>query len=251
MNEIKCRRPRKTYLQAKERLKQMLQSAEYSVGDQIPPERELAQRLSVSRMTLRKIIAEGVSEGLLEKHGNQGTYLAHRAIERPLSQSIKQGISKIVELNGATPSSRLILFHESGASQRIAQRLQIAQGEPTVMIKRLRLADDKPFCLETSFLPRSKVPTLQAEDLSQGESLYHLLNERYQLFGESDEGYISVASMTEDEQQLLEAPPESPALVYRGVIFDSRQQPLEYLVSVNHPHRVSFKINYSMNHSTR
>ncbi|GAA3891261.1 GntR family transcriptional regulator [Gibbsiella dentisursi] len=253
MNELTgtSRRPRKSYLAAKEALKGMLHSAEYSAGDQIPPERELVQLLGVSRMTLRKMIAEFVQDGVLERRGNQGTYLAHSAIERPLTQPIQQGISKIVELNAATPSSRLILFHEANASQRIAQRLQIVEGEPIVMIKRLRLADGKPFCLETSFLPRSKVPTLQAGDLQQGESLYQLLRERYQLHGEADEGLISVAAMTEDEQQLLEAPAGSAALVYRGVIFDAGQQPLEYLVSVNHPDRVSFKIGYSINHGMR
>ena len=36
--------------------------------------------------------------------------------------------------------------------------------------------------------------------------------------------------------------PGTAALVYRGVIFDRQGQPVEYLVSINHPQRVVFKL---------
>lgn len=244
--EKQTRRPRKAYLDARKRLLDMLHSPEFNSGDQIPAERELSELLGISRMTVRKIIAELVEEGVLERRGNQGTWLMKTAIERPLTPAPELGVSKIIELNGAVPSSQLIYFHTSQASARIARMLQIEDGDELVMIKRLRLADGQPFCVETSYLPRSRVPDLTAEMLESGGSLYRILAERYQVHGVFDEGTIRAAAMSEEEHQLLQAKPESPALIYRGVIYDGDRRPVEYLVSVNHPQRVAFRISGSV-----
>lgn len=48
--------------------------------------------------------------------------------------------------------------------------------------------------------------------------------------------------MNDQEARLLEVEAGTAALVYRGVIFDTQDQPVEYLVSVNHPQRVRFKL---------
>lgn len=240
------RRPRKAYLAARQTLLNLLETPEYNPGDQIPSERELSESLGISRMTLRKILEELVTAGVLERNGNHGTFLTGTAIERPLTQPVQLGISKIVELNGAVSSSKLIFFHQAAASSRIARLLAIKTGMPVLIIKRLRLADTKPFCLETSYLPQERVPGLCAEDMRHGTSLNQLLAERYNIIGVSDEGTIRVGTMTEEEQQLLQTGPGTPALTYRGVIFDSQRRPNEYLVSINHPQRVAFKIITSL-----
>lgn len=235
------RRPRRSYLDARKKLLGMLNSPDFNSGDQIPAERELSEVLGISRVTVRKIITELIDEGVLERRGNQGTWLVDTAIERPLQPAL--GISKILELNGAVPSSQLIYFHISAASTRIARLLHIEEDDPLVMIKRLRLADGHPFCIETSYLPQARVADLSADMLEKEGSLYRLLAERYAIHDVYDEGTIRAAAMSEEEHQLLQAKPESPALVYRGVIYDSQHQPIEYLVSVNHPQRVAFRIN--------
>ncbi len=246
LSEKQTRRPRKAYLDAKKRLLEMLHSPEFNSGDQIPAERELSHQFSISRMTVRKIIAELVEDGVLERRGNQGTWLMKTAIERPLLPVPELGISKIIELNGAVPSSQLIYFRYSQASARIAQRLHIQENDPLLMIKRLRLADGQPFCIETSYLPQERVPGLTEEMLETTGSLYKILADQYQIYGVIDEGTIRADTMNEEEQLLLCAKPECPALVYRGVIYDGARQPVEYLVSVNHPQRVAFKISGSL-----
>ena len=180
------RRPRRSYLDARKKLLGMLNSPDFNSGDQIPAERELSEVLGISRVTVRKIITELIDEGVLERRGNQGTWLVDTAIERPLQPAL--GISKILELNGAVPSSQLIYFHISAASARIARLLHIEEGDPLVMIKRLRLADGHPFCIETSYLPQARVADLSADMLEKEGSLYRLLAERYAIHDVYDEG---------------------------------------------------------------
>lgn len=73
--------------------------------------------------------------------------------------------------------------------------------------------------------------------------LYRLLAERYQIQNIYDEGTLRTSTLTEEEHQWPQTRPESPALVYRGVIDDNPHQPIEYLVSVHHPQRAAFRIN--------
>lgn len=239
---LPVKRPRKAYLAARRSLILLLETPEYNPGDRIPAERELARQLGISRMTLRKILDELIESGVLERKGQRGTYLAAMTIERPLNHPLELGVGKIVELNGAVPSSRLIFFHQTAASPRIARLLAIEAGMPVIIIKRLRLADDCPFCLETSYLPQQRVPGLCAEDMRQNASLNQLLADRYHIIGVSDRGTIRVGVMNDEEQALLQTEAGTPALTYRGVIFDRHNRPNEYLVSVNHPQRVAFKI---------
>jgi GntR family transcriptional regulator len=77
------------------------------------------------------------------------------------------------------------------------------------MIKRLRLADGHPFCIETSYLPQARVADLSADMLEKEGSLYRLLAERYAIHDVYDEGTIRAAAMSEEEHQLLQAKPES------------------------------------------
>jgi GntR family transcriptional regulator len=87
------------------------------------------------------------------------------------------------------------------------------------------------------------VPGLIAGDLIEGASLYGLLTQRYGIHVHSDEGRVMVAPMTQEEAQLLGATSGAPAMIYKGVIFDRDNRPVEYLVSVNHAQRVIFKFS--------
>lgn len=238
---------RRVCTRARHAVLEMLERPEFGPGDRIPAERDLALHLGISRMTLRKAIEQLVAEGVLERQGNRGTFVARPAVERPLNREVQDGISKIVEHGGAVPGSRLLYFELMTAGVRLAELLAVAPEAPLVMIKRMRTADGVPFCVETSYLPSALVPGLVAADLIEGASLYQLLVDRYAIQVDADEGSVSVAPMTLDEAQLLDVEPGSPAMVYKGVIFDIAGRPIEYLVSVNHPQRVVFKLNNARN----
>ncbi|WP_028536891.1 GntR family transcriptional regulator [Paludibacterium yongneupense] len=228
---------------AEDALLAMLESPEFAPGDRIPAERDLAQQLDISRMTLRKAIARLVEQGALRRDGNRGTFVARPEVSRPLSEHKARGVSSIVELNGGQAGSRLLYFEQTTASPRLARALDIADGDALLAIRRLRTVDGKPFCVETSYLPAARVPGLVAADLIESGSLYRLLESRYRLTPGCDEGTLQSVELSSEDAALLELPPGASALAYRGVVFDSTGIPLEYVVSVNHPQRVVFTLS--------
>lgn len=228
--------------QAVQALLEMLERPEFGPTERIPAERDLAAHLGISRMTLRKALQVLIERGVLERRGNRGTFVTAPGVERPLNSVARKGIAEVVSQGGARPGSKLLYFEQTVASARVASLLNIQQGAPLLTIRRLRTVDQKPFCIETSYIPAARVPDLVAGDLLEGASLYALLSSRYQIEIDGDEGTLSVAAMNEQETRLLEVEPGTAALVYRGVIFDTAGVPVEYLVSINHPQRVVFKV---------
>ena len=61
--------------QAYEQIRDLIFRGQLKPGEQIMPERELAQALGVSRPTVREAIKQLVTMGLLEHRQGQGTFV--------------------------------------------------------------------------------------------------------------------------------------------------------------------------------
>ena len=222
-------------------LRNLMLETGMSHGDRIPSERELAERFGISRMTVRKALNQLVDAGHLERRGTAGTFLPEPAVVRPLSKRVSTAISEVVGQAGHKPGARLLFFEQAQADANIARRLHLDEGAPVIVIKRLRLSDAVPFCVETSYLPQYRVPGLVAADVFAAPSLYALLRERFGMTFATSDFHVSVASAPDTEAELLGLSPGIGALVMRSTVYDRDGQPAEFLISWNHPDRVAFE----------
>jgi len=222
-------------------LRQLILEKGMSAGDRIPSERLLAEHFEISRMTVRKAIQHMVDGGHLARRGTSGTFIPEVAVVRPLSKRVSTAISEVVGNRGNVPGAKLLFFEQARADANVARRLKLDEGSSIIFIKRLRLFDSKPFCVELSYLPSNLVPGLVAADLMDAPSLYSLLRSKYGLtFGNSD-FHVSVAPAPLEEANLLDFPADEPCLLLRSVVYDVSDQPVESLISWNHPNRVAFE----------
>ncbi|MBN8875759.1 MAG: GntR family transcriptional regulator [Rhodospirillales bacterium] len=209
-------------------------------GDRIPAERLLSEQLGVSRMTVRQGLEALVRSGVLVRAGTSGTRVAEARVPRLIDTSRSLSLSEVVARSGARPGSRLLSFASVRATADQATRLGLATGAALVTLRRLRTANDAPFCVETSVLPAARVPGLTASDLVENASLYALLADRFGIRTRTRRGEIEAAPIDREDAALLGLPPGTNVLLYRSVIFDDQGQPVEYMISVNHPRRVVF-----------
>lgn len=71
------------YVRVYDRLYEMIQNRTYPPGSQLPAENELAQRMEVSRMTLRKALALLQEDGLILNRTGVGSFVNDTAAPRP------------------------------------------------------------------------------------------------------------------------------------------------------------------------
>ncbi|MBC7733009.1 MAG: FadR family transcriptional regulator [Bacteriovorax sp.] len=67
--------PRRLYRQIADQLRALIDSGECGVGSRLPPERDLAQRLGVSRASVREAVIALEMEGLVEVRMGSGIYV--------------------------------------------------------------------------------------------------------------------------------------------------------------------------------
>jgi DNA-binding FadR family transcriptional regulator len=109
---------------AADHLKALIASGSLAPGDRLPPERELAVRLGVSRPTLREAVAALVIMGLLESRQGAGTFVArtaHEATATGTPNTTEVSIDIDDDPLGAVFELRLLL--EPTAAERAASRI--------------------------------------------------------------------------------------------------------------------------------
>ncbi|HSI59710.1 MAG TPA: FadR/GntR family transcriptional regulator [Ideonella sp.] len=70
--------PRRLYRQIADQLRGLIQSGEFPVGSRLPPERDLAAKLGVSRPSVREALIALEVEGLVEVRMGSGIYVMAR-----------------------------------------------------------------------------------------------------------------------------------------------------------------------------
>ncbi len=162
-----------SYLQLKEKLVQLIEGGEITEGQSLPSERVLAERLQLSRTTVRRAYNELRAKNYLTTHGRAG-----EAVKTPprLTPSLGRlkGFTEEMREMGMTPSTRLLV--RNIVTDRTISSLF---GRPTtarfLYLVRLRLGDGVPLSREVAWYDLTAAPELADWDVEG--SAYHFLFE--------------------------------------------------------------------------
>jgi GntR family transcriptional regulator len=212
------------YVQIAEAIKTMLRERSIPAGAAMPPERVLAQRLGVSRMTIRQ--ANDLLEriGLIERHPGRGTFAVQNRIIKQEQET--RSFSEEIRSRGGVPSSRVISFRSMESTNAIADYFGITPGDLVYEIQRVRLADGIPIALESVQIPAAMFPHLDRFNLVD-HSLYQILEENYGIELARSEEEISAAQPNAQHKKLLQLPRNTAVLHIRRRTFTTDGRPLE------------------------
>ncbi len=219
--------PLPLYFQLQERLRAAIEAGEIEPGAQIPSEGELCRRYDVSHATVKQALGNLVNQQLLYRVRGKGTFVAEPRVQKGPRKL--QSFTEEMHALGYLVSSRVLEASVVPANTVIAGKLRMNEGESATLVRRLRLASDRPIALQSAYLPAARCPGLIHEDLSG--SLYERLR-RYGLRPAlAHETYTAVV-LGQDEAELLDMVPGSPALRCERVSRSTDGQPIEYVQSV-------------------
>lgn len=209
------------YRQLHERIRQKIKDKTYPVGSRIPIEKELCEEYGISRITVRKALAELEKEGYLERRQGKGTFVSTPPVYHKDVQAVSSFHEACSHL-GRKASGRLIRAKTIPASETDSDELQIARNGHVVEICRVRLADDVPVMLEINHFSTGFSYLLDS-DLSG--SLYNLLRE-YGIEATQAIHDISLCRADEVQARLLGISPGTVLISLHEVIYDQKGRPL-------------------------
>ena len=208
------------YRQLMQRIRVDIEKGKYPEGSRIPPEHELEQLYQVSRVTVRRALAELTEEGLLERKQGKGTFVSAPRIRQDLKSL--HSFYDACKQNGRVPTTEVIHVKETTAEARDAEELNLRPGSRIVETLRVRKADGEPVVLERN---RFSMAFAYLEDEDLRGSLYAVLRE-YGAEPTQAVHDISLTLATEEQAALLKVERGTPLLRLHELIFDHRGRPL-------------------------
>ncbi len=211
---------------ARHRLLDLISSGTLRPGDRLGTERELAARLSVSRSTLRQVLAVLAEGGIVRRVPGRagGTFVAHAKVDRDLSVIV--GLPEYLRRQGFVAGTQVLSATMSGADEIAANHLAVPTGSLLIDIVRIRLADGIPISLERVQLPAEIFPGLL--ELPLGGSIYDLLDAHYGITPDEVVEHLEVAEASPDEAALLGVHARAPLLAITRTSATSAGVPFEF-----------------------
>jgi GntR family transcriptional regulator len=197
------------YVQIEDQLAARIEAGELPAGERLPPERELAKGLGVSRMTVRQALTSLAGRGLLERGVGRGTFVARVKLDHDLRHVA--GFSELMERQGVEPGAKLLSAEETTAREPVAAALGIAPGASAYRIQRVRYGAGVPLALEDSWLPAAPFPGLLGLGLTG--SLYALMRESFGLGPVRAVERLEPVLARAHEAAALEVPEGSPLML--------------------------------------
>jgi GntR family transcriptional regulator len=136
--------------------------------DVLPAERDLAEALNISRITVRKALHDLAEEGLVVRLPGSGTFVAAR---QDASSAKLTSFHEEMRARGLEPSDIWLGRSEGEATPSESLALGLSPGEPVYRFSRIRCADGAPIALEYTTAPAFALPSVDAVDTSLYESL--------------------------------------------------------------------------------
>lgn len=226
------------YYQLQELIKDLIEKGELKPGDTIPPEREYAQKFQISRMTARQAFTQLVNDGYLHRIQGKGTFVSERKIVQPLQRLTS--FSEDMIARGLKPGSQLLSFEIIPSPSQIASQLDIQEYEPIYEIKRIRLADDDPMALETSYVPANLVKGLTEEIVQKSVFSFMEQHLNFRIDHATQEIESSIANQS--EAKFLKIKKGSPIMLIQQKTFLQDGTPVEFVQSSFRADRYKFTI---------
>lgn len=205
--------------------------------EKIPSERDLMERFSVSRTTVREAISHLVQEGILEKVHGKGTFISQKPPVHEWLDSLNS-LTETVKKMGMVPGSTLL---KSEAVLGMNYVSDLLQTDSLFTIERLRTADSTPIAIERHFYSKEIGIQLAKYDL-ETSTIYDLLENNLGIELVEAEQFISCKEVSLEDAEKLDIQPGSSVLCVERLITDANDQPIEYYTSNFRPDMYVFRI---------
>ncbi|WP_406264711.1 GntR family transcriptional regulator [Streptomyces sp. NBC_00191] len=182
--------------------------SDFSVGEILPNERDLAARFGVARATLRQALEQLELEGRLQRRRGVGTTVA------PPRMGVDVSTTEQAWPGTGQDSWQSVDCQTVVPPPAVARLLETEADEQTHSVRRLRVSHGQPVAAELLYIPASAVPELSAIDAPSGPARARaVLRELQHLEFEGQDRAVELGSARADDAKELDRLPGAPVLV--------------------------------------
>lgn len=223
------------YYQVASAMEHAIRTGAIPSGARLENEIAIAQRLGLSRPTVRRAMEELVGKGLLVRRRGIGTQVVQGQVTRPVELT-----SLYEDLKGThhEPGTRVLGLGIRPAEPAVSDALHLPAGSDVVFVRRQRSTDGVPVAILENHLP-PEYADITAEQL-ETRGLYQLLRARGVTIRVANQR-IGARRAQGDEGALLDIDEDGPVLTMERVAFDGSGRAVEFGRHCYRPDLFSFE----------
>ncbi|OKI48936.1 GntR family transcriptional regulator [Micromonospora sp. CB01531] len=210
------------YFQVAEQFAAAIQRGDLAPGDRLDSELQLADRLGLSRPTVRQAIQHLVDKGLIVRRRGVGTQVVRGEVRRAVElTSLHDDLARA----GRQPSTSVLELATVGCPAKVAAALEVDADSPVQHLRRLRFADGEPLAVMENWLPID--PIRLTLDVLQARGLYAILRAAGVRI-RSAQQRIGARAATAAEAQMIGERRGAPLLTMTRTAYDDQGRHVEY-----------------------
>ena len=235
MAGVETSKARQLYLLLRDRIA----SGRLADGGLLPGEQALAVEHGVSRVTVRRALAELEREGLVNRRRGAGTFVTSDFGAQPIVADMSDVLAHLAAM-GRETGVRLIEFAYREPPLTVARALRLKVGERTQFSVRVRLIDGQPFSHLVTHVPERFGITYTEADLASRPLL--ALLERTGIKVERATQDVTATLASPDVAAALEVEVGSPLIGLTRTVFDRDGAGVEHLNALYRPDRYTLRM---------
>lgn len=221
--------PSPRYHQVYVSLRTWVQDGSYRPGQQIPTEPQLCKLFDVSRITVRKAIAELVQEGWLVKHQGKGTFVELSRARPAAAFDLGQMRSQIADLAAAT-EVRDLRVNDVAPDEETRAALRLEDEALVQRATHVRVLAGVPLGMITTWVPLDIAARVEPADMAH-HPMFELLGRAGVRLVGADQ-WIGATLAGVEAARALGVEVGAPLLRLTRLVFDDAGRVVERVVAL-------------------
>lgn len=226
------------YQQLEAQLTTLIEQGMLPAGTTLPAERQLAERLGVSRATIQRAYSGLRERKLLSAQGRLGSIVQGQGARLHPGMDRLKGFTDEMRELGRVPSSRILLC-EIVEDRSIASIFGLSSHARFLKLVRVRSGDGRPMSRETGWYNLERAPALAEADLTG--SVYAKLAELGAPLAHCEQS-IEAAAPTPEECEIFGFEAPLPCLLIKRRSYGRDGEMLEYVEGLFRGDAYSYKL---------
>lgn len=160
--------------QVKEYLYTYIKEMDASVSCKLPPEIVIAERFSVSRVTVRRALDDLENEGYIIRIHGKGTFINDKVKQLKLNLSQGCDFFKIINKSGYEATVEFISDEVIVCEKELAEKLGVEVGERAVNVEKIFYANGNPAIICIDIIPLKNIGFIELDEGNIKKSPFEL-----------------------------------------------------------------------------
>ena len=234
--------PKAKYAEIYKDLKRRIETEEYEFQEMLPSENTLIQEYDCSRNTVRRAIADLVTDGYVQSMQGKGVLVIYQpALQTSFTIGGIESFKESAVRNNLKSETKVIHFAELVVDQKISQKTGFNIGDEIYYLQRLHYLDGKALILNHNYFLKSVAVDLTVEIAEK--SIYDYLENTLGVNIVTSRRIMTVEKMTQIDEKYLDLGDYNCMAVVSSQTYNSDGVMFEFTLSRHRPDYFSLQDN--------